>query len=230
LNIGDAPHAFIFAFEIYKNAIMKTILITTIIALFVSNGFAQKFDLVNALKEGKLVAGATPEVSVSDESKRAISLKGGILWLKDETFSDGTIEVDIRGNDQLQGTFAGIIFHAVDTVVYDVLYFRPFNFQAADPVRKIHAVQYMSMPDYPWPLTREKMNGVYEKAVTPAPPANEWFHATIVVKGNQVTAYVNNSEVASITVTKLNDRKTGKFGLWCTGTRAGEFANLKVTR
>ena|ERR1043165_3161158 len=210
---------------------MKNLIISAFIAaLVVSNATAQKFDLAKDLKDGKLVPVHSKLVSVSDESRHSVSVLG-IAWLKDVIFTEGTIEVDIRGNDGLQETFPGIVFHAIDTATHDVVYFRPFNFQATDPVRKIHAVQYVSHPDYPWHVLRETRNGQYEKAVTPAPGPNDWFHATIVVKGSDINVYVNNSTTPSLTVKKLNDRSSGKIGLWVDGSkRPGEFANLTIRK
>ncbi len=210
---------------------MKNLIITCILAtMVISNGAGQSFDLVKALKDKKMIVYDEKKVSVSDETRHSIGLTGDIVWLTDVTFSEGTIEIDLKGNDAMQQTFPGVIFHGVDSVTYDGVYFRPFNFQSTDPVRKIHAVQYISQPDYPWHLTREKMNGVYEKAVTPAPGPNDWFHAKIVVKGKQINVYVNGSTTPSLTVTKLNDRTTGMFGLMCDGGRPGEFANLVIKK
>lgn len=210
---------------------MKNLIIAGFLtALAVSNGTAQSFDLARDLKEKKLLPARPNKVSVSDESKHSVSVLG-IAWLKDVTFTEGTIELDIRGNDGMQQTFPGVVFHGVDTTTHDVVYFRPFNFQSADPVRKIHAVQYVSHPDFPWHVLRETKNGQYEKAVTPAPGPNDWFHARIVVKGKEINVYVNDSTVPSLTVTKLNDRTTGKIGLWCDGSvRPGEFANLVIRK
>jgi hypothetical protein len=208
----------------------KSILVCFLTAIAVSNGFAQSFDLSKALKEKKLLPNRPNAVSVSDENRHSISALG-IVWLKDMTFSEGTIELDIKGNDGMQQTFPGVVFHGVDTMTYDAVYFRPFNFQSPDPVRKIHAVQYISSPDFGWQVLRETKNGMYEKAVTPAPGANDWFHATIVVKGKEINVYVNNSKTPSLTVTKLNDRTDGKIGLWCDGSvRPGDFANLVIRK
>src|SRR5215831_4401509 len=66
----------------------------------------------------------------------------GLAWWPDATFGDCTIEVDLRGKDVLQQSFLGIAFHGVDDKTFDDVYFRPFNFKAADPARKSHAVQY----------------------------------------------------------------------------------------
>jgi len=211
---------------------MKNLIIVSFITtLALSNVTAQTFDLSKALKEKKLVAVRGPKVlSVSDESRHAVSILG-IVWLKDVDFTEGTIELDIRGNDEMQATFPGIVFHGLDTNTFDGVYFRPFNFQSADPVRKIHAVQYISQPDYTWNVLRETKNGQYEKAVTPAPGPNDWFHAKIVVKGKEINVYVNDSQTPSLTVTKLNDRTSGMFGFMCDGSkRAGDFANLVIRK
>jgi hypothetical protein len=197
--------------------------------MIISNVAGQSFDLVKALKDKKMEV-HKEKVSISDETRHSIHFNGAVIYFKDVTFSEGTIEIDLKGNEKMQQTFPGVVFHGVDTVTYDAVYFRPFNFQSADPVRKIHAVQYISQPEYPWPVTREKMNGIYEKAVTPAPGPNDWFHAKIVVKGKEINVYVNGSTTPSLTVTKLNDRTTGRIGLMCDGSIPGEFANLVITK
>ena len=57
---------------------------------------------------------------------------------------------DIRGKDVMQQSFVGVAFHGVNNETLDAVYFRPFNFRSDDPVRKVHAVQYISHPNYPW--------------------------------------------------------------------------------
>ncbi len=184
------------------------------------------FDLQQLLKEKKLVTHGQNVIPLTDGGKKAIS-QTGIIWLKDVNFSEGTIEVDLRGKDVLQKSFIGIVFHGVDTVTHDVIYFRPFNFLSSDPVRKIHAVQYVAHPDFPWHKLREEKNGIYEKAVTPAPSPTDWFHARIVVKGSEINVFVNNSTTPSLTVNKLNSRSSGKIGIWNEGLE-GDFANLVI--
>ena len=186
----------------------------------------RKFDLQQLLKEKKLITHGQNVVPITDGGKKGIS-QTGIVWLKDVNFSEGTIEVDLRGKDVLQKSFIGIVFHGVDTVTHDVIYFRPFNFLSTDPVRKIHAVQYVAHPDFPWHKLREEKNGIYEKAVTPAPSPKDWFHARIVVKGTEINVFMNNSTTPSLTVTKLNSRSNGKIGLWNEGLD-GDFANLII--
>jgi len=206
---------------------MKTIL--TIISLIVLPLFAigQAHDLQQLAKKGKLTSHSTPKL-FTDGNRKAVSVPG-VVWLNDQNFSTGTIELDLRGKDEFQNSFLGIAFHGIDTITYDCVYFRPFNFRAEDPVRRIHAVQYMSVPDYDWKRLRDERNGIYEKEITPAPPATDWFHARIVVGANDITVYVNQAKEPSLTVAKLNDRTDGRIGLWSNGL-PGEFANLVIQK
>jgi hypothetical protein len=174
------------------------------------------------------------EVSVfSENGKSGIRFSqkdlDGIAWLEGVTFSNGIIEADIKGKDVLQQSFVGIAFHGADDKTFDAIYFRPFNFQAQDSVRRIHAVQYVSLPDYDWQRLRKEQNGKYEKANTPAVNPNEWFHVKIVVQHPQVSVYVNGESQASLQVEQLSKRQTGKIGLWVGNMSGGDFANLSVT-
>jgi hypothetical protein len=151
------------------------------------------------------------------------------LWLKDVDFKTGTIDVDLRGRDVFQQSFLGIAFHGVDTTINDVIYFRPFNFQTPDTLRRKHSVQYMSAPDFPWDKLRKEHPLVYENAVNPFPLATAWFHARIVINTDDIVVYVDHSAQPSLVVKKLNNRKSGLIGLWSSGL-PGDFANLVITQ
>jgi len=211
---------------------MKNPVLISLLLVFATSYFcdAQKksFDLQQLLKEQKLITFGRNVVPITDGDKKGISLTG-IAWLKDVSFSTGTIEVDLRGKDVLQQSFIGIVFHGVDTATHDVVYFRPFNFRSQDPVRKIHAVQYASHPDFPWHKLREEKNGIYEKGIDPPPAATDWVHARIVVDDKQIKVYVNNVQEPSLTVDKLNTRQNGLIGLWNEGLD-GDFANLTISK
>ena len=208
----------------------NVIILCSIIVISTTSLIAQKksYDLQQLLKENQLTAYKGNIVSLTDGKKKGISMTG-LAYLKDVTFSTGRIDVDLRGKDVFQKSFIGIAFHGVDTITTDIIYFRPFNFQSTDPVRKIHAVQYVSEPEFPWHKLREEKNGVYEKAATPAPAASDWFHATIVVEETQIRVYVTNAVNPSLTVNKLNSRRDGKIGLWNNGLE-GDFANLTISK
>jgi hypothetical protein len=192
-----------------------------------------KYNLFTLFENNKLEIFNRKAVTFSENDKKGIRVSknenDGIAWLKDIAFSNGTIELDIRGKDEFQQSFVGIAFHGVDNTTLDAIYFRPFNFQSADPIRKVHAVQYVSQPDKPWQVLREQFPGIYEKAVNPATDGNEWFHAKIIIKYPIVTVYFNGSKEPSLTIEKLNKRSTGKIGIWVGNNSGGDFANLQVT-
>lgn len=153
----------------------------------------------------------------------------GLAWLSDVTFSTGTIDIELKGKDVLQESFLGVAFHGLNDSTYDAVYFRPFNFRSTDPVRKIHAVQYVSHPRYTWKRLRDERNGVYEKGLISPPDPNAWFHARIVVTQESVQVFVNDDKTPSLTVDILNERMTGKLGLWVGNGSDGEFRNMVLT-
>ncbi len=224
--------------NIMKPMNLKHLFLTIILVLLTSlSGMGQegviKYDLYNLSENSKLEVINRKVSSLLEKDKRGISFSkkenDGVAWLKDQEFSNGVIELDIRGKDNYQQSFVGIAFHGLDSNTLDAIYFRPFNFQSTDSVRRIHAVQYISQPDYPWQVLREKFSGKYEKAVIPAPGGNDWFHAKIVIKYPHVTVYVNGNKEPSLNVDQLNKRTSGKIGLWVGNNSDGDFANLQIT-
>lgn len=189
-----------------------------------------KYNLAQLLKENKLETTPAQQTQLLDDpQKQAISTKGTIVWLKDINFKEGTIDIDLRGKDVFLRSFLGIAFHGVDTTTYDALYFRPFNFRHPDTLRRKWSVAYMSIPNHNYDALRKEHPLTYENAVTPVPKADEWFHATIVIKDNWITVYVNHSATASLKVELFDDNKGSKIGLW-DDWLSGDFANLTITQ
>jgi len=173
-------------------------------------------------------------VAVIEDGKQAVRLNevpnDGQVILKGMQFSNGTIEVDIKGKNVLQQSFVGIAFHGIDDKTYDAIYFRPFNFMNPDTIRRWRAVQYISMPAYPWEVLREKFPGKYENKVNPVPNPDGWFHAKIVVDGKNITVYVNGAQTPSLEVEKLTSTTSGGIALWVGNNSGGSFANLVIIK
>ena len=151
-----------------------------------------------------------------------------IVWLDGFEFSAGTIEFDAKGKSAPpQSSFVGVAFRVAGAATHDAVYFRPFNFRAADAERKSHAVQYVSEPQWPWQKLRQEKPGQFEKPIEPAPDGDAWFHAKVVVEKRQVSVFVNGAQEPSLVVNELSDRPGGSVGLWCNGY--GVIANLKIT-
>lgn len=167
-----------------------------------------------------------------DGAKRGARLSEGPgegpAYLPGIELADGVIELDVRGKDVQQQSFLGVAFHGVDGTTYDAIYFRPFNFRAEDPARRVRAVQYISHPTFTWQKLRSEQPGKYEKAVNPVPDPNAWFHVRVVVASPKVSVFVAEAKEPSLVVDQLSDRKKGLVGLWVGNGSGGDFANLRI--
>jgi len=186
-----------------------------------------------ALVEGKGLKVFNRSLSaLSDGSRKGVRLSespgDGVAYLEGVEFADGAIEIDIRGKDVQQQSFVGVVFHGLDEKTYDAIYFRPFNFKTEDQARRIRAVQYISHPTYTWQKLRTEQPGKYEKAVSPVPDPNGWFHARVVIASPKVSVFVNDAKEPCLVVEQLSDRKKGLVGMWVGNTSGGDFANLKI--
>lgn len=212
---------------------IKTLPLFLLLFLAVLTVSAQQivnYKLDDVLQQNKLDTSAAQQVHLLiDAQYPGISAKG-IIWLKEVNFKSGIIEVDLRGKNVFLQSFVGIAFHAKDSSVYDVVYFRPFRFRIADTATRKWSVQYMSIPGYDYTVLRKAHPGVYENDITPAPEPEAWLHATLVIKDGWVTVYVNHSTSPSLKVKALGALTGGKIGLWSSpGSLSSDFANLSVS-
>jgi hypothetical protein len=152
-----------------------------------------------------------------------------IVVLTDIVFTNGVIEFDALGQSgPPQSNFLGIAFRVVDERTHDAIYFRPFNFRADDPDRRLHAVQYISHPSYHWFDLRQNQPGCYEQPIIAAPDGDTWFHARIVIDWPTVQVFVNGSTKPSLVVEELSDRADGGIALWVGPGQGGYIANLTI--
>ncbi|PWT97053.1 MAG: hypothetical protein C5B52_14625 [Bacteroidetes bacterium] len=215
--------------NIIKFAFSVTILI------FGNNIFGQSrsIDIFSLVQSGKMKGFNRTVTTFTEGNRKGISFDAkegdGIAWIEGMDFTNGTIELDIKGRDILQQSFVGIAFHGQNNLTFESVYFRPFNFRSTDPLRKIHAVQYTFNPDFGWEKLRTDHPGVYEKGIDDPPLATEWFHAKIVVNYPEIKVYVNDSQTPSLEIQELNSNKSGKIGIWVGNNSDGQFANLVIT-
>jgi hypothetical protein len=150
----------------------------------------------------------------------------GIVWNDEIVFSNGVIEVDLKGKDIRGESFIGIAFHVQNDSTYEAIYFRPFNFQ--NPERNGHSIQYISHPVFTWDKLRNEHPEVYESTIDPIPDPNEWFHARIEVNYPEVKVFVNDSDVPSFEVKQIGKQKKGNVGIWVGNYSDGSFKNLSI--
>jgi hypothetical protein len=139
-------------------------------------------------------------------------------YLKDTTFSQGTIECDMAG-----GAYLGISFRVKpddkDRISEDV-YFRVENDQ------RPNTVQY-----YPHgKMKQEELHQPPFEMPTRAIKQKEWFHVRIEVNEHQARVYLDNSKEPIQVIDKLlHEHKEGSVGFRSWGNEA-KFANLRISR
>lgn len=147
---------------------------------------------------------------------------------------DGVIEVDLAGAPA-SGAFAdargfiGVAFRVQPNVSkFELFYLRPTNGRAEDQLRRNHATQYVSVPDWPWQRTRKETPGLYESYVDLEPGV--WTKVKIVLASAKARFYVQGAEQPCLIVNDLKlPPATGAIGLWVGPGTDGYFANLRLT-
>lgn len=214
-------------------------------------GRTERFELASAegleLHNVRAVAGAldgrggvrvemTPEAIARFQARQqGDALSDYLAVIAGPEFRDGVIEVELAGSamtDVVESArgFVGIAFRVQDDrKTYDAFYLRPTNGRADDQLRRNHATQYISHPDWTWSRLRTEAPGVYESFVDLVP--GEWMRIRIEVLGEKARLFVNGADQPALVV---NDLKTGAgmagaVALWIdVGTQA-HFRNLVVT-
>lgn len=211
-------------------------LLTSLLTLLSWSAFAQKpieTDLHQAVKHQKIVVYNRDLSLLDEEGYQGIRLSKafgeGLAWMKDITFSTGTIEFDVRGEDLKQHSFVGIAFHGQNDSTYDAVYLRPFHFYAEDPVSRERMIQFISLPGFTWRKLRAEYPGRFESHISPAPNPNAWVHLRIEVTRESITTYINDSTSPSLVVYPLDSLPPGKVGFYVADTSGGDFANLVIT-
>jgi hypothetical protein len=150
-------------------------------------------------------------------------------------FQNGVIEVEVAGlplpgaNPGARG-FIGVAFHVnADVSRYECIYLRPTNGRADDQVRRNHASQYVSFPDYPWSKLREETPGKYEAYVDLQ--AGEWTKMRVEVSGTSARLFVHGAEQPTLIVNDLKLGETsGAVALRIGPGTEGYFSNLQISK
>lgn len=153
----------------------------------------------------------------------------GFAVVQGLTFDEGTIDLDVRGEDVQQQSFVGVAYAVQNDSTYEAVYLRPFNFRTPDTARAKRAVQYVSHPAWPWPRLRAESPGKYEQPVRPIPDPTGWVPLRLVITRSQVSVYANGGAEPDLVVTRLGDAKPGPIAFWVGNNSRGDFANLVVT-
>ena len=153
----------------------------------------------------------------------------GVAWVEGTDFRSGTIELDVRGREEMSQLYVGVAFHRQDDSTYEAVFVRPFNFRIADPVRRQHAVQYVSLPQFDFAALREQFPEQFENPVHPSLVPTDWVRLRVVVDGGRIRIHVGPGNDATLEVRKLGQLDGGEVGLWVGNVSGGDFANLVIT-
>lgn len=190
-------------------------------------------DLHKAAKHGKIEVYNRDLTLVNEVGYQGIRMSKaygeGVAWMKGITFSTGTLEFDVRGENLKQHSFVGLAFHGQNDSTYDAVYLRPFHFYAEDQISQDRMIQYISLPVFTWRTLRAESPGQFEHRIVPPPDPNAWVHVRIEISDTTISTYINGSATPSLVVHPPVALPTGKVGFYVADTSGGDFANLKIT-
>ena len=153
--------------------------------------------------------------------------------VKDVSFRDGVIEVDLAGLPAAGASagargFIGIAFRVQADGRYEYIYLRPTNGRADDQIRRNHSTQYSSHPDFDFARSRQAAPEKYESYVDLQPGV--WTKYKIEVEGRKARLYVHGAEQPCLIVNDLKlEPRDGGVALWVGPGTEGYFSSLKIT-
>jgi hypothetical protein len=153
--------------------------------------------------------------------------------VKDASFRDGTIEVDLAGQpaagaDGAARGFIGIAFRIQGDGSYEYIYLRPTNGRADDQIRRNHSVQYSSHPNFSFAQSRQEAPEKYESYVDLEPGV--WTKFKIEVEGRKARLFVHGAAQPCLIVNDLKlESRQGGVALWVGPGTEGYFSNLKIS-
>jgi hypothetical protein len=195
--------------------------ILSIIALALAPGSSVTLSQQNIEAVNRTATAANGEVQLS------AAPGAGFAWIKDLDLNEGCLSLEVKGSNEFGRSFVGVAFRALDQDTYDTVYVRPFVFQSDNPEHAANGIQYMSMPDFGWPVLRERSPGVYEKSIGSRPSPDDWVHLRVQFGGGRVQAYVNRAKDPQLDVALLTAATAGRVALWVGNNSSGSFRNLQ---
>ena len=153
--------------------------------------------------------------------------------IKDASFRDGTIEVDLAGQPAAGAGgaargFIGIAFRMLGDESYEYIYLRPTNGRADDQIRRNHSTQYSSHPNFSFAQSRQEAPEKYESYVDLEPGV--WTKFKIEVEGRKARLFVHGAAQPCLIVNDLKlESRQGGVALWVGPGTEGYFSNLKIS-
>lgn len=171
-------------------------------------------------------------ITSMDKATNTITLNGqpggGLAIIKTVDFEVGTIEIDLKGENTPGRSFVGVAFNIQNDSTYEAVYFRPFNFQSTEKIRRAHSVQYISHPKHDWNFLRTNHEGQFEGAYERQPSPDDWFSIKLKIEKESISVYDTGSGQELLSVKRLTNPISKKIGLWTGHNSKGAFRNLRI--
>jgi hypothetical protein len=151
----------------------------------------------------------------------------GFAWIKGLELNEGCLSLEVKGNNDFGRSFVGLAFRGVDKDTYDSVYVRPFVFQSEKPEEVKNGVQYMSLPEFGWPVLRERSPGQYEKSVGSRPNPTDWVQLKIKFGAGRMQAFVDGAATPQLDLPLLTKQTAGRAAFWVGNNSVGGFRNLR---
>ena len=192
-----------------------------------------KVDFVNV--QGKMVSHAG-KVGLEVHALPSAFEEGShetMVILSDETFTDGTITLEVAGGraegarESARG-FVGVAFRVdpKDYASYECIYLRPANGRAENQLQRNHSVQYISHPEHPWFKLRKEHPGLYESLDL---ELDTWTRMKVEVEGSTAKLFVHGESQPTLIVKDLKKgNQSGLIGLWQHRSTLARFRNIEV--
>jgi len=200
-----------FAFIFIMNARFITFLL-----LLSSSAFGQT--VVSFDSSAWIFAGKVTQETF--QGKAGISLTDGTIYLKDNTFTNGTIEFDMMLTKDRY--FPGLSFRIQDKANFETVYLRPH--QVGNP----DAIQYMPVfnGQEAWQLY---YGDGYSTAIVY--PLDAWIHIKLLVRDTQAEVYIGNPTKPALVIHQLKRPvKSGQISLHNDWPSIARFANFQYTK
>lgn len=230
---------------------MKTIMISLMLTLFVSYGYAQDLQW-----EGKTFELSKVKAAIVDfQGERVLKIERDLkalpfnaetpgltvdeptyVKLKNLDFNDGVIEVKVLSTIQQPSPFPaargfiGLAFRIDENdSAYESVYLRPQLGRSDDQLARNHSVQYYAYPDFKFDRLRKEAPGRYETYADIG--LNEWITLRLEVKDRKAALFINGQKNPSFVVADMLGTTThGQIALWVDIATTGYFKDLKVSK
>lgn len=136
--------------------------------------------------------------------------------------------LDIKGENNPGRSFVGIAFNIENDSTFEVVYFRPFNFESSEQIRREHSMQYVYEPDYPWSRLRNENEGEFEAEYFNPPSPDDWFSISLTIENDKVIVKDADSGKLLMQIKRLSSASSDKIGFWVGNGSKGSFRNLRI--